>query len=82
MTLDHANRILDRIREGYPMPLAIATQALQRTGDIPCLPDKPLRSIGSQSSNDRASQMENTGTKEGFSYSRYLDSEQNKGVKE
>ena len=34
MTLDHANRILDRIREGYPMPLLITTQALQRTGDI------------------------------------------------
>ena len=82
MTLDHARIILDRIREGYPMPLAIATQALQRTGDIPDLPHNPLRTNGSQSSNDRASQMENTGTKERFSYSRYLDSEQNQGVKE
>ena len=62
------------------MPLAIATKALQRTGDIPYLSDKPLRSIGSQSSNDRASPMENTGTKEGFSYSRYLDSQQNTGT--
>jgi len=82
MTLDHANRILDRIREGYPMPLAIATQALQRTGDIPDLSDKPLRSNGNEPQDDRASPMENTGTKEGFSYSRYLDSEQTKGVKE
>ena len=73
MTLDHANRILDRIREGYPMPLAITTQALQRTGDIPDFPDKPLRTNGDESRNDRASPMENTGTKEGFSYSRYLD---------
>jgi len=82
MTINDANRILDRIREGYPMPLAIATQALQRTGDIPNLPNKPLRSIGSQFSHDRASPMENSGTKEGFSYSRYLDSQQNTGVKE
>lgn len=80
MTINDANRILDRIREGYPMPLAIATQALQRTGDIPNLPHNPLRTNGSQSSNDRASPMENTGTKEGFSYSRYLDSQQNKGT--
>jgi len=80
MTINDARIILDRIREGYPMPLAIATQALQRTGDISCLPDKPLRSIGSQSSNDRASQMENQRVEEGFSYSRYLDSQQNTGT--
>jgi hypothetical protein len=79
MTLDHANRILDRIREGYPMPLAIATQALQRTGDISGLSDKPLRTNGNESRNDRASPMENSRTKEGFSYSRYLDCQQNKG---
>jgi hypothetical protein len=79
MTLDHANRILDRIREGYSMPLAIATQALQRTGDIPDFPDKPLRTIGDEFRNDRASPMENSGTKEGFSYSRYLDCQQNQG---
>ena len=73
MTLDHANRILDRIREGYPMPLAITTQALQRTGDIPDLPHNPLRTNGDEPKDDRASPMENSGTKEGFSYSRYLD---------
>ena len=80
MTLDHANRILDRIREGYPMPLAIATQALQRTGDIPDLSDKPLRSNGNEPQDDRASPMENQATKEGFTYSRYLDSTTNKGT--
>jgi len=82
MTINDANRILDRIREGYPMSLLITTQALQRTGDIPDLPHNPLRTNGSESSNDRASPMENSGTEKGFSYSRYLDSEQNKGVKE
>ena len=82
MTLDHANRILDRIREGYPMPLAITTQALQRTGDIPDFPDKPLRTNGDESSHDRAIEVESKGIEVGFSYSRYLDSKQNKGVKE
>jgi len=82
MTINDANRILDRIREGYPMPLAIATQALQRTGDIPDFPDKPLRTNGNEPKDDRASPMENSGTEEGFSYSRYLDSQQNQGVKE
>jgi len=79
MTLDHANRILDRIREGYPMPLAIATQALQRTGDISGLSDKPLRSNGDESSHDRAVEMESKGVEKGFSYSAYLDSPKNKG---
>jgi hypothetical protein len=82
MNLEDARKHLNRVREGYAMSLAITTQALQRTGDIPDFPDKPLRTNGSQSSNDRASPMENSGTEEGFSYSRYLDSEQNKGVKE
>ena len=79
MTLDHANRILDRIREGYPMPLAIATQALQRTGDISDLSDKPLRTNGDESSHDRAVEMESKGVKRDFSYSAYLDSQKNKG---
>jgi len=73
MTINDANRILDRIREGYPMPLAITTQALQRTGDISGLSDKPLRTNGDEPKDDRTSPMENSGTKEGFSYSRYLD---------
>jgi hypothetical protein len=82
MTINDANRILDRIREGYPMPLAITTQALQRTGDISGLSHNPLRTNGNESKDDRASPMENSGTKEGFSYSRYLDCQQNQGVKE
>jgi len=82
MTLEDARKHLNRVREGYAMSLAITTQALQRTGDIPDLSDKPLRTNGDESKDDRASPMANTGTKEGFSYSRYLDSEQTKGVKE
>ena len=61
------------------MSLLVTTQALQRTGDISDLSDKPLRSNGDEPKDDTASPMENSGTKEGFSYSRYLDSEQNQG---
>jgi len=82
MTLDHARTILNRVREGYPMSLLVTTQALQRTGDISRLSDKPLRTNGDESSNDRTGETQNSRTEEGFSYSRYLDSEQTKGVKE
>jgi len=82
MTKNDANRILDRVREGYPMPLAITTQALQRTGDIPDFPDKPLRTNGDEPKDDRTGETQNSRTEEGFSYSRYLDSQQNQGVKE
>jgi len=80
MTINEANRILDKIREGYPMPLAITTQALQRTGDISGLFDKPLRTNGDESKDDRTIKMESKGTEKGFSYSRYLDSQQNTGT--
>jgi len=82
MTKNDANRILNRIREGYAMSLAITTQALQRTGDIPDFPDKPLRSNGNEPKDDRTGETQNSRTEEEFSYSRYLDSQQNQGVKE
>ena len=64
------------------MPLVITTQALQRTGDIPDFPDKPLRTNGDEPCNDRAIEVESKGIEKGFSYSAYLDSQQNKGIKE
>ena len=82
MTLDHANRILDRIREGYPMSLAITTQALQRTGDISRLPYQTLCSDGNESSNDRAVPLESKGIEGGFSYSAYLDCKKTEGTQE
>lgn len=82
MTINEANQILNRVREGYAMSLAITTQALQRTGDIPDFPDKPLRSNGNEPQDDRTGETQNNRTEEGFSYSRYLNSEQTKGVKE
>lgn len=82
MTLEDARKHLNRVREGYPMPLAITTQALYATGDIPRIPDKPLRTNGDEPCNDRAIEVESKGIEEGFSYSRYLNSQQNQGIKE
>ena len=64
------------------MSLLVTTQALQRTGDIPDLPHNPLRTNGNEPQDDRTGEIQNVRTEEGFSYSRYLDSEQTKGVKE
>ena len=64
------------------MPLAITTQALYATGDIPRIPDKPLRSDGDEPSNHRAIEVESKGIEKGFSYSAYLDSPKNKGIQE
>lgn len=82
MTLEDARKHLNRVREGYAMSLAITTQALQRTGDIPDFPHKPLRTNGDESKDDRTGETQNSRIEEGFSYSRYLDSEQNQGIKE
>jgi hypothetical protein len=82
MTLEDARKHLNRVREGYPVSLVIATQALQRTGDIPDFPDKPLRTNGYEPKDDRTGKTQNSRTEEGFSYSRYLDSQQNQGIKE
>ncbi len=82
MTLEDARKHLDRLREGHPMPISLTTEALYATGDIPDFPDKPLRTNGSQPKDDRAIEVESKGTESRFSYSAYLDSQQNQGVKE
>ena len=80
MLKSEANAILDRIRDGYPMPLLITTQALQRTGDInPRFPDRTLCTDGNESSNDRAIPPESKGIERGFSYSAYLDCKKTEG---
>ena len=80
MTLEDARKHLNRVREGYAMSLAITTQALQRTGDIPRIPDESLCFDGNEPKNDRAIEVESKGTEKGFSYSAYLDSPKDKGV--
>ena len=80
MTLQDARKHLDRLREGHPMPVALTTQALLLTGDIPRIPDKPLCFDGDEPQDDRAIEVESKGTESRFSYSSYLDSQQNKGT--
>jgi hypothetical protein len=80
MTKSEAHAILNKIRDG--MSVAGATQALERTGDISGLSDKPLRSNGDESRNDRAIPFESKGIEKGFSYSAYLDCKTDKGTQE
>jgi len=79
MTKNEAHAHLDRLREGHPMPVALTTQALLVTGDIPRISHPTLCIDGNEPKDDRAIKAESKGTKEGFSYSAYLDSQQNKG---
>ena len=73
MTINEARKHLDRLREGHPMPVALTTEALLLTGDISGLFDESLRFDRSQSTDDRDCEIQNQRTKEGISYSRYLD---------
>jgi len=80
MTKTQAHAHLDRLREGHPMPVSLTTQALLITGDIPRISDKPLCFDSNESTDDRGGEIQNQGTKEGFSYSRYLGCSTNKGT--
>jgi len=77
MTKNEAHAHLDRLREGHPMPVALTTQALLLTGDIPRIPDKPLCFDSNEPTDDRGGKIQNQRTKEGISYSRYLDCQTN-----
>ena len=80
MTLNEARKHLDRLREGHPMPVALTTQTLLVTGDIPRISHPTLCFDGSQSQDDRAIEAQMQGTEGRFSYSRYLGSPTNKGT--
>jgi hypothetical protein len=73
MTKNEANKLLDRLREGHPMPVALTTQALYTTGDISKLFGKPLRFDGYEQRNNRPCQAHDQAAEVGFSYSQYLD---------
>ena len=78
MTLEDARKHLDRLREGHPMPVSLTTEALYATGDIiPRFSCPTLRSNGDEPKDDRAIEVESKGTESRFSYSRYLDCQQN-----
>ena len=80
MTKNEAHAHLDRLREGHPMPVALTTQALLLTGDIPRISHPTLCFDGNEPKDNRAIQMESKATEAGFSYSGYLDSTTNKGT--
>ncbi len=82
MTKNEAHAHLNRLREGHPMPVSLTTQALLITGDIPRISHPTLCFDSNESTDNRAIQMESQGTESRFSYSRYLDSQQNQGIKE
>ena len=71
MTKQEAHAILDKIKDG--MPVAGATQALERTGDIPRLSGQPLCSIGYEPCLNRPCEAHDQAAEVGFSYSQYLD---------
>ena len=73
MTKNEANKLLDRLREGHPMPVALTTQALYTTGDIPRLSGQPLRFDGNEQRNNQPCQAHDQAAEIGFSYSAYLD---------
>jgi len=73
MTKNEANKLLDRLREGHPMPVALTTQALERTGDL-CRASSPtLRFDGNEQRNNQPCQAHDQAAEVGFSYSAYLD---------
>ena len=73
MTKNEAKKLLDRLREGHPMPVALTTQALYTTGDIPRLSGQPLCVDGHEQRNNRSCQAHDQTAEVGFSYSAYLD---------
>ena len=82
MTKNEAHAHLNRLREGHAMPVSLTTEALYATGDIPRIPNESLCFDGNEPQNNRAIEVESQGTESRFSYSAYLDSQQNQGVKE
>jgi hypothetical protein len=80
MTKTEAHAHLDRLREGHPMPVALTTQALLITGDIPRISHPTLCFDSNESTDDRGGEIQNQGIESRFSYSRYLGSTTNKGT--
>lgn len=73
MTKNEANKLLNRLRDGHPMPVALTTQALYATGDISRLSGEPLCFDGHEQRNNRPCQAHDQTAEIGFSYSQYLD---------
>lgn len=75
MTKNDARIHLDRLKEGHCVCLSLTTEALQATGDIPGISDKPLRANGDEPQIDRSCQTHGQTIQNKFSWSGYLDSQ-------
>lgn len=75
MTKNDARIHLDRLKEGHFVRLSLTTEALQATGDISRIPDKPLRTNGNEPQIDRSCQAHGETIQNEFSWSGYLDSQ-------
>ena len=75
MTKEEAHAILDKIRDG--MPVAGATEALERTGDIQRTPSQSLCANGNEQRHDRPCALYDTPIGERVGWSRYLDCKTN-----
>ena len=73
MTKTQAHELLNRLRDGHPMPVALTNQALYATGDISGLFGESLRFDGDEQRNNRSCQAHDQAAEVGFSYSAYLD---------
>ena len=73
MTKTQAHELLNRLRDGHPMPVALTNQALYATGDISGLFGESLRFDGHEQRNNRPCQAHDQAAEVGFSYSQYLD---------
>ena len=78
MTKNEAHAILDKIRDG--MPVAGATRALERTGDLCRASGESLCADGYEPRDYRPRQTHEQTTNVGFSWSKYLDYSKTKGV--
>ena len=76
-----AHAILNKCRDGFPMPLAITNQALEQTGDIFGLFGKPLCADGNEQGNDRPCKAYDAQIPARFSWSKYLDCATTESIK-
>lgn len=88
MEKSKANEILDRIQNGETMSMALATEALQATGDIARLcqherASSPTLCVdGNEQRFNRPCALYDTPVGERVGWSRYLDCKTNQGIKE
>ena len=80
MTKNDAHALLDSIRDGKTVSMALTTKALRLTGDATSISDKSLCANGNEQRVDRPCALHDTPLSKRFSYSIYLDSPKNERV--